>query len=419
MGSRLILVVAVGILSVTLPACRPIAESADSTCQRRSHFQSRRRADRLCELRGLPSSRRGGAIQPADVRRRPTPREPDRRSHAASGSCRPGCRKEGHGEFRRRATAHRSTNRNACHVGDGRRAARRRGRPARRHQSSSTAGSWARPTWCSKARPTRSPAEAATCFATSSCRSSWTRRGGSRRSSCGRPIRASTHHARLGVDSSLRIGPPRRRRCRARLRRHGLGAGSRRATRDLGAGNGRQPRHRPAPPGGSIPNTCLVLHTHMQPSGKRETVQFRIGLHFADAAAHRAARHPADRQPQHRHSGRRRRITSIVDEYVLPIDVDVHSIFPHAHSLCRKFACGPSCPTARSRPLIWIEHFDEKWHDNYRYVEAGPSAARHEAASPNSPTTTRTTTCATAIIRRERTVYGSNVADEMRTSICK
>ena len=30
------------------------------------------------------------------------------------------------------------------------------------------------------------------------------------------------------------------------------------------------------------PKTSLVLHSHMQPSGKEETVQFRIGFHFTD-----------------------------------------------------------------------------------------------------------------------------------------
>src|SRR5262249_33535125 len=38
------------------------------------------------------------------------------------------------------------------------------------------------------------------------------------------------------------------------------------------------------------PNSCLVLHTHMQPSGKPEIVQFQVGIRYAKDPPER---HPA------------------------------------------------------------------------------------------------------------------------------
>ena len=70
-------------------------------------------------------------------------------------------------------------------------------------------------------------------------------------------------------------------------------------------------------------------------------------------------------------------------------------------------------PDGSQQPLIWIEHFDEKWHDNYRYVEPVrlPRGTKlvTEFVYDNSD----------ANIRNrhhppERTVYGSNAADEMQ-----
>ncbi|HEY1381936.1 MAG TPA: hypothetical protein VGF55_34375, partial [Gemmataceae bacterium] len=114
------------------------------------------------------------------------------------------------------------------------------------------------------------------------------------------------------------------------------------------------------------PQTCLVLHTHMQPSGKPEVVQFRVGIHFADAPPEQ---HPAllrigtcdiDIPAGARHH-------TVTDRYVLPIDVDVYTIFPHAHSLCRQLQVVAERPDGSREPLIAIDQFDENWHDSYRY----------------------------------------------------
>jgi tetratricopeptide (TPR) repeat protein len=160
------------------------------------------------------------------------------------------------------------------------------------------------------------------------------------------------------------------------------------------------------------PQSELVLHTHLQPSGKRERVQFRIGLHFVDSPptvrpvilriGSRNVDIPAG-EPRH----------VISDTYELPIAVDVHSIFPHAHSLCKEVRVRAKLADGKQLPLLWIKSFDEKWHENYRYV-----------APLRLPRGTQLVTefiydNSDANVRNrhrppERTAYGSNAADEMQ-----
>jgi tetratricopeptide (TPR) repeat protein len=219
-----------------------------------------------------------------------------------------------------------------------------------------------------------------------------------------------THHARLGVDRS--------------------GESLRRESNDgqpgyAGMAWGQDPDGqlviwapgmvaKPGTPGIAwrlYPDTCLVLHTHMQPSGKTESVKFRIGVHFADKPPEQ---HPAILRigscdidipagaPHHVVSG----------EYVLPIDVDVHTIFPHAHSLCRELRAVAELADGSRQPLISIEHFDENWHEAYDYCRP----LRLPQGTHLFTTFTYDNTDANLRNRSHparRVVYGSNVSDEM------
>ncbi len=159
------------------------------------------------------------------------------------------------------------------------------------------------------------------------------------------------------------------------------------------------------------PDTKLVLHTHLQPSGKTEAVRFRVGLYFADG--------PPTIQPMILRIGSRnvdippgdaRHV--IEDNYTLPIDVDLESIFPHAHKLCQEIVVDAILPDGTTQTLIAIRHFDENWHDKYRL-----------ASSLRLPQGTRLRTRSTydntaANVRNpnhppQRVVYGSNADDEM------
>lgn len=159
------------------------------------------------------------------------------------------------------------------------------------------------------------------------------------------------------------------------------------------------------------PKTCLVLHTHMQPSGKPEVVKFQIGIHFAKEpptqfpALLRVGSCDIDIPEGAKHH-------IVKDEYILPIDVDVQTIFPHAHSLCREVHVVAELPDGASKPLISIENFDENWHDTYRY--------RQPVRLPRGTrliTTFAYDNTAENLRNRNhpprRVVYGSNATDEM------
>ena len=159
------------------------------------------------------------------------------------------------------------------------------------------------------------------------------------------------------------------------------------------------------------PKTCLVLHTHMQPTGKSETVQFRVGVHFAKEP-------PTLRPVVLRIGSRNIDIPAgdshyvAADEYVVPVDLDVRSIFPHAHSLCREVDVEATLPDGSQQSLIKINDFNEKWHDNYQYVEPvrlpRGTRIRSTFTYDNSDKNIRNRQ-----LPPKRVVYGSNVVDEM------
>jgi tetratricopeptide (TPR) repeat protein len=160
------------------------------------------------------------------------------------------------------------------------------------------------------------------------------------------------------------------------------------------------------------PKSCLVLHTHMQPTGKPEVVKFRIGIRFAKEP-------PAINPVMLRigscdidiPAGARRHV--VTDQYTLPVDVDVLTVFPHAHSLCTEMRVVAEQPVGGSRkPLIAIDHFDENWHDSYRCREP----VRLPRGTRLVSTFAYDNTDANKRNRNHparRVVYGSNVTDEM------
>lgn len=159
------------------------------------------------------------------------------------------------------------------------------------------------------------------------------------------------------------------------------------------------------------PRSSLVLHAHLQPSGKPEKVKFRIGLRFTSI--------PPKLRPAVLRIGSTdidipvgARDHTVMDQFLLPIDVDVHTIFPHAHSLCRDVHVVAERPDGGIEQLIHIEQFDENWHDNYRYrqpvrLPRGTrlhSKFKYDNSADNPRNRSRPP---------RRVVYGSNASDEM------
>ena len=59
----------------------------------------------------------------------------------------------------------------------------------------------------------------------------------------------------------------------------------------------------------------------------------------------------------------------ITDSYVLPVDVEVHAVQPHAHNRAREVKGWVTFPDGRRRWLIYISRWDFHWQDVYRYEQ--------------------------------------------------
>jgi Tfp pilus assembly protein PilF len=114
------------------------------------------------------------------------------------------------------------------------------------------------------------------------------------------------------------------------------------------------------------PGADLVVQLHMQPSGAREVVQPSIGLYLSDEppastpVTLRLGDQGLDIPP-----GASRYIAS--DSYVLPADVDLHALQPHAHHRARELTGTATFPDGRRETLIHIGEWDFRWQHVYRY----------------------------------------------------
>ena len=114
------------------------------------------------------------------------------------------------------------------------------------------------------------------------------------------------------------------------------------------------------------PGADLVFSMHLRPTGHIEPVQASIGLYFGDD--------PPARMPVTLRLGRQDidippgepRYT-ITNEYTLPVDVDLHSLYPHAHHRARQIAAFARLPNGRRIELLLIRSWDFNWQDLYRY----------------------------------------------------
>jgi len=159
------------------------------------------------------------------------------------------------------------------------------------------------------------------------------------------------------------------------------------------------------------PGSDLVAQLHLQPTGKAERVRVSIGVFFTDA--------PPARTPVGLRLGRETidippgtRAYTIIDRYVLPVDVDLFAIQPHAHNLARRMEVHAQLPDGTTRPLIAIDDWDFRWQDVYRYaapiaLPKGTAIAMrytydNSAANPRNPQHPPA-----------RVVWGQNTSDEM------
>jgi hypothetical protein len=113
-------------------------------------------------------------------------------------------------------------------------------------------------------------------------------------------------------------------------------------------------------------NADVVLQLHFSPTGKPEKEQSQIGLWFSKEKPQRmVAMMPLSDWQINLPPGEKE--ITITDSVVLPVDVDLIGIIPHAHYLgktCRVWAKGAD---GKEIPLIWIKDWDFDWQEQYRY----------------------------------------------------
>src|SRR5690349_20616156 len=146
---------------------------------------------------------------------------------------------------------------------------------------------------------------------------------------------------------------------------------------------------------GLDPGTDLILNLHLQPTGKPETIQAEVGIYFA---AHPPTRFPMLIQLEHDGAidippGDRE--FTITDNLVLPVDVDVLAIYPHAHYLGKSVEAWAVLPGGARRWLIRIRDWDINWQAVYEYKQpvALPKGSRisvritydNSSANPRNP----------------------------------
>ena len=115
------------------------------------------------------------------------------------------------------------------------------------------------------------------------------------------------------------------------------------------------------------PGTDLILNMHLQPSGKPEQLQPSIGLYFTDRAPTKL---PMLVQLEHDGAldiAAGRRDFVVLDKLVLPVDVDVLGIYPHAHYVGKDIQAYATLPDGSRRWLIHIPDWDINWQAVYRY----------------------------------------------------
>ena len=114
--------------------------------------------------------------------------------------------------------------------------------------------------------------------------------------------------------------------------------------------------------------TDMLLEVHLMPSGQAEVVQSRIGFYFTDEPPTRIpftirlGKQNLDIPPGATDYRSR-------DGYVLPVDVEVYGIHPHAHYLAREVRALATLPDGTSRSLLFIKDWDAAWQDYYFYAE--------------------------------------------------
>lgn len=116
------------------------------------------------------------------------------------------------------------------------------------------------------------------------------------------------------------------------------------------------------------PGTDLIVQLHMPPSGATEPVKPEIGIYFSDE--------PPKRVPSILRLGSQgieippgQPTYAIGDSYVLPVDVELLAVQPHAHYRAKEITGTATFPDGTTKTLIRIDDWDFRWQHVYRYEQ--------------------------------------------------
>ena len=70
---------------------------------------------------------------------------------------------------------------------------------------------------------------------------------------------------------------------------------------------------------------------------------------------------------------------SIVDSFVLPVDVEVQAVQPHAHYRAHEVTGTATLPGGATKTLIHLNDWDFRWQHLYRYETPFLPAEGHDA----------------------------------------
>ncbi len=116
------------------------------------------------------------------------------------------------------------------------------------------------------------------------------------------------------------------------------------------------------------PGGDLVVQLHMLPTGKPEAIRPQVGLYFAEGPPRR----PQDTivlDVRHIDIPAGEREYVVEESYQLPVDVELVSVYPHAHYLGRELTAWATLPDGSRLGLLRIPDWDFDWQDQYRYTE--------------------------------------------------
>lgn len=117
----------------------------------------------------------------------------------------------------------------------------------------------------------------------------------------------------------------------------------------------------------------FVLQTHFHPSGKKESEKTRVGIYFADAAPQKRL---IEFQVPPKFGARTGLLIeagdndyAIKDHLIVPEDLDLITVWGHAHQTCTDMVAVATLPDGTKVPLLKIDDWDFDWQGQYAYQE--------------------------------------------------